>query len=93
MLLFWFGWAYSFCLSVHRGWSILESRGKGHPNGKSEEGTARQGRNYQSLKSSISFNGAREVQKGEGIWFVKAKLEDHEWQEEFNSYERETHEK
>ena len=39
-------------------------------------------RNHQGLKNSIAFNGERKVQKGEGVWLVKAKPEDHEWHQE-----------
>jgi len=90
--LIWLG-LFDLLAVFHRGWSVLESRGKWHPNGKSEEGVARKGRNHQGLKNSIAFNGERKVQKGEGVWLVKAKPEDHEWQEEFNSNEREALEK
>ena len=66
----------------------MESRGWWNPNGKSEEWVAREGRDNQSLESSIGFNTAWEAEKGERVWPVEAKLEDHEWQEEFNSNQR-----
>ena len=65
--MIWLGLIGIFGYVFHRGWSVLESRGKWHPNGKSEEGVARKGRNHQGLKNSIAFNGERKVQKGDGV--------------------------